>query len=196
MAPRPDSCPGRRHVDDLELARRCASGDEDAQRDLVDRFGPLVYSVCARYGLAGPDREDVAQQIMLDVFRGLARYRGGSRLSTWIYSLGLRRVADHFRSPQRRDEPAGLAGDDTFPAQTVTPGDVPPDEQVVERDEQARVGRALARVPGPERAALLAYYLGELSVAEIARELKIPEGTVKTRLHRGRLALRKELGPR
>ncbi len=194
MAPRPDTCPGRRHVEDLDLARRCAGGDEDAQRDLVDRFGPLVYSVCARHGLDGPDREDVAQQIMLDVFRGLPRYRGGSRLSTWIYSLALRRVADHFRSPQRRDEPSGLAEDDTFPATASMPGGRPPDQEVVERDEQARVARALARVPEPERAALLAYYLGELSVTEIARELKIPEGTVKTRLHRGRLALRKELG--
>ena len=54
--------------------------------------------------------------------------------------------------------------------------------------------RALARVAEPERAVLLAYYLGEMSVSEISRTLEIPEGTVKTRLHRGRQMLRKELG--
>ena len=56
------------------------------------------------------------------------------------------------------------------------------------------MNRALACVAEPERAVLLAYYLGEMSVAEISRTLEIPEGTVKTRLHRGRQMLRKELG--
>ena len=83
--------------------------------------GALVYSICGRSGIAGPDREDVAQQIMLDAFRALPRYRGTSRLSTWIYSLALRRVADHFRSPQRRDVPSGSPGDDTFPPSPATP---------------------------------------------------------------------------
>ena len=54
--------------------------------------------------------------------------------------------------------------------------------------------RALARVSEPERAVLLGYYLGEMSVSEISRTLEIPEGTVKTRLHRGRQMLREELG--
>ncbi len=194
MAPQPDALSGRCHDEDLELARRCGSGDVDAQRAFVDRCGALVYSICARSGIVGPDREDVAQQIMLDAFRALPRYRGTSRLSTWIYSLALRRVADHFRSPQRRDVPSGSPGDDTFPPSPSTPGTLAPDEQAVRRDEGQRVSRAVARVAEPERAVLLAYYLGEMSVAEISRTLGIPEGTVKTRLHRGRQALRKALG--
>jgi RNA polymerase sigma-70 factor (ECF subfamily) len=136
----------------------------------------------------------VAQQVLLDAFRALPRYRGISRLSTWIYSLALRRVADHFRSPQRREVPSGGPGDDSFPPPQSTAGALAPDEQAVRRDEDQRVNRALARVAEPERAVLLAYYLGEMSVAEISRTLEIPEGTVKTRLHRGRQMLRKELG--
>ena len=138
----------------------------------------------------------MAQQVLLDAFRALPRYRGTSRLSTWIYSLALRRVADHFRSPQRREVPSGWAGDGSFPPPRSTAGDLAPDEQAVRRDEDQRVNRALARVAEPERAVLLAYYLGEMSVAEISRTLEIPEGTVKTRLHRGRQMLRKELGTR
>jgi hypothetical protein len=53
-----------------------------------------------------PDRDDVAQQILLDAFRARPCYQGTSRLSTWVYSLSLRRVADHFRSPQRCSGPA------------------------------------------------------------------------------------------
>jgi len=194
MAPKPDPLTAGRHDDDLELARRCEGGDADAQRAFVDRIGSLVYSICARSGIAGPDREDVAQQIMLDAFRALPRYRGRSRLSTWVYSLALRRVADHFRSPQRRDVPSGWPGDETFPPSPSTPRVLAPDEQAVRREEEHRVSRAVARVAEPERSVLLAYYLGEMSVTEISRTLGIPEGTVKTRLHRGRQALRKELG--
>jgi RNA polymerase sigma-70 factor (ECF subfamily) len=198
MAPRRDPptarSPARSNEEDLELARRCGSGDPAAQRAFVDRFAVLVHSICARSGIVGPDREDVAQQVLLDAFRALPRYRGTSRLSTWIYSLALRRVADHFRSPQRREVPSGWPGDDSFPPPQSTAGDLAPDEQAVRRDEDQRVNRALARVAEPERAVLLAYYLGEMSVTEISRTLEIPEGTVKTRLHRGRQMLRKELG--
>jgi RNA polymerase sigma-70 factor (ECF subfamily) len=183
----------RSYEEDLELARRCGNGDADAQRAFVDRYGVLVHSLCARSGIVGPDQEDVAQQVLLDAFRALPRYRGMSRLSTWIYSLALRRVADHFRSPQRRDVPSGWPGDDSFPSPQSTPV-LAPDEQAVRRDEDQRVKRALARVAEPERAVLLGYYLGEMSVSEISRTLEIPEGTVKTRLHRGRQMLRKELG--
>jgi RNA polymerase sigma-70 factor, ECF subfamily len=193
MAQEPDPPGSRCHDGDLDLARRCGRGDEDAQRSFVDRYGPLVYSICGRSGIAGPDREDVAQQILLDAVRALPRYRGTSRLSTWIYSLALRRVADHFRSPQRRDVASGWPGDDTFPRLAATPRALGPDEQTVTRDEGERVRRAVSLLAEPERAVVLAYYLGEMSVAEIARALNMPEGTVKTRLHRGRQALRKEL---
>jgi RNA polymerase sigma-70 factor (ECF subfamily) len=193
MAPTSDPAGGRRHEGDLDLARRCERGDEDAQRTFVDRFGSLVYSICGRSGIAATDRDDVAQQILLDAFRALSCYRGASRLSTWIYSLSLRRVADHFRSPQRRDVASGWPGDETFPPSPATPGAQAPDEQLVRADEAERVQRAVSRLPEPERSVVLAYYLGEMSVAEIARALTMPVGTVKTRLHRGRQALRKEL---
>jgi RNA polymerase sigma-70 factor (ECF subfamily) len=175
----------------VELARRCERGDDDAQRSFVDRFGSLVYSICGRGGIAGPDRDDVAQQILMDAFRALPCYRGASRLSTWIYSLSLRRVADHFRSPQRRDVASGWPGDETFPA--APPNALAPDEHVVKAEQGERLRRAVSRLPEPERSVILAYYLGEMSVTEVSRALNMPEGTVKTRLHRARQALRKEL---
>jgi RNA polymerase sigma-70 factor, ECF subfamily len=188
-----DPAGDRCHEQDLELARRCGRGDEDAQRSFVDRFGSLVYSICGRSGIDGPDRDDVAQQILLDAFRALPCYRGTSRLSTWIYSLSLRRVADHFRSPQRRDVASGWPGDETFPPSPPASRAQAPDEQVARAEEREELRRAISRLPAPERAVVLAYYLGEMSVAEISRTLDMPAGTVKTRLHRGRQALRKEL---
>jgi RNA polymerase sigma-70 factor, ECF subfamily len=188
-----DPIRGGCHDEDLDLARRCGRGDEDAQRSFVNRFGSLVYSICGRSGIEGPDRDDVAQQIMLDAFRALPCYQGTSRLSTWIYSLSLRRVADHFRSPQRRDVPSGWPGDDTFPLLPAASSAHAPDEQAVKAEEAERLRRAVSRLAEPERSVVLAYYLGEMSVTEISGALNIPEGTVKTRLHRGRRTLRKEL---
>jgi RNA polymerase sigma-70 factor, ECF subfamily len=188
-----DSAGHRCHKGDLELARRCGRGDEDAQRSFVDRFGSLVYSICGRSGVEGPERDDVAQQILVDAFRAMPFYQGTSRLSTWIYSLSLRRVADHFRSPQRRDVASGWPGDDTFPPSPPTSSAQAPDEQAARAEEREELRRAISRLPAPERAVVLAYYLGEMSVAEISRALDMPTGTVKTRLHRGRQALRKEL---
>jgi len=190
---RPREPVGGRHDADLELARRCGCGDEDAQRSFVDRFGSLVYSICGRSGIAGPDRDDVAQQILLDAYRALPGYLGASRLSTWIYSLAVRRVADHFRSSDRRVVASGWPGDDTFPSSAATSSADGADEQIGKAQECQRVRRAVARLAEPERSVVLAYYLGEMSVSEISRTLNIPPGTVKTRLHRGRQALRKEL---
>jgi RNA polymerase sigma-70 factor (ECF subfamily) len=194
MPHKPDPLEARFPVDDLELARRCARGDEEAQRIFVNRLGSLVYSLCARSGLTPPDCDDVSQQIMLDAFRALPSYRGTSRLSTWVYSLALRRVSDYFRSSQRREVALGSPGDATFPAVAATADRSDPDCQALQRDVDKRVNRAVARLPEPERHVVMAYYLGEMSVAEIARLLAIPEGTVKTRLHRARGLLRKELG--
>ena len=182
---------GGRHDEDLDLARRCGRGEEDAQRSFVDRFGPLVYSICGRSGITGPERDDVAQQILLDAHRALPCYRGASRISTWIYTLALRRVADHFRSLQSRIVASGLPEDDMFPAAAAT-GEAP-DEQMVRAEECQRLRQAVSRLAEPERSVVLAYYLGEMSVREISRALNVPEGTVKTRLRRGRQALRKEL---
>ena len=192
MARAPDHVNGG-HDEDLDLARSCGRGDAEAQRSFVDRFGSLVYSICGRSGIAGPDRDDVAQQILLDAYRALPRYQGASRLSTWIYSLALRRVADHFRSPQRRVVASGWPGDESFPPSPTTASADTPDERMIKAEESERLRRAVSRLADPERSVLLAYYVGELSVTEIARALNLPEGTVKTRLHRGRQALRKEL---
>ena len=159
----------------------CGNGDAAAQRAFVDRFAVLVRSLCARSGIVGPDREDVAQQVLLDAFRALPRYRGTSRLSTWIYSLALRRRQT--TSALHSGATCRLAGRGTirFRLPNRLPDALAPDEQAVRRDEDRRVSRALARVAEPERAVLLAYYLGEMSVSEISRTLAIPEGTVKTR---------------
>jgi RNA polymerase sigma-70 factor (ECF subfamily) len=177
-------------LQEAALARRCVGGDESAWRELVDRYGRHVFSLCLAAGLGACEAEDVCQEVMLSALRSLRGYRG-CRLSTWLYRITQRRIADHFRSRARRDLAAGFPGDATFP--DVDGGRLRAASQpdpVPLRDE---LRQELARLPEPMRSILIAYHVGELPVREIARELRMPENTVKSHLRRGRTLVRARL---
>ncbi len=121
-----------------------------------------------------------------------SRYRGECRLATWFYRIALRRVSDFHRSPSRRHVPSGTPGGPGFPNVAASP-DASPEGQACDTQRRERVRAALEDLADPARSVLLAYYVGEMTVAEVARALAMPEGTVKTHLHRGRRALRERL---
>jgi RNA polymerase sigma-70 factor, ECF subfamily len=174
-----------------ELVRRCVEGDSLAQHELVRRYSKLVWSVCLRSGLSADDAEDVSQEVFWNAFAALDKYRGESRLSTWIYTLAKRRAVDFHRSPARRNVPSGAPGDPGFPQPE---GQAPsPERQAQDTQQQRHVRRAIEAMGEPARSILVAYYLGEVPVLEIARQTGLPEGTVKTHLHRSRQWLRERL---
>lgn len=175
--------------DDLALARRCVAGDRLAQRTFVGRFTRLVFGVCRRGGLRVDQAEDVTQEVFLDAFRHLAHYRGEARLTSWLFTLTRRRVATHYRREQREPRTAGVEAD---PAAVPTHDDLEARLATRQRAEQAR--RVIESLDDPTRAVLLAFYVAELSVREIVESLELPEGTVKSCLHRGRKAVRRQLG--
>jgi RNA polymerase sigma factor (sigma-70 family) len=174
------------------LVRRCLAGDGHAQQQLVERYASLVWSLCLRAGLPHGEAEDVCQEVFVGAFAALPAYRGECRLSTWLYTVAQRRIVDYRRSPARRHLPSGTPGDPEFPRvvdRTVTT----PESEVDSAERSRRVRAAVEAMPEPGRSILTAYYLGEVPVLEIARSLGLPEGTVKTHLHRGRHALRERL---
>ena len=175
---------------DAALARRCLAGDEIAWRELVDRHSPHVYSLCLATGLSASEAEDVCQEVLLSVLRGLRGYRG-CRLSTWVYRITRRRIADHFRAPGRRDVALGLPGDATFPEALPAGPDV--SAEAARASECDRLRREVAGLDEPGRSILLAYYVGEVPVREIALDWGMPENTVKSHLRRGRMLLRARL---
>jgi len=188
----PEAASGDLRELDYQLARRCVAGDETAWREMVDRYGRLVYSVCLAAGLAPPEAEDVCREVMLSALHGLRSY-GGCRLSTWLYRITRRRIADFLRSSRRREGPAGLPGDSTFPAvraerEARFKGWVEP------TCEYERVRQELARLEEPERSVMVAFHIAEVPVREIASDIGLPENTVKSHLRRARLKLRRRLG--
>jgi RNA polymerase sigma-70 factor (ECF subfamily) len=168
------------------------SGDAQAQALFVDRYTGLVFSVCRRRGLPADAAEDVTQDVFGEAFRALRRYRGEARLSSWLFVLATRHVARYYRSPARRLVASGQPGDEGFAEARI-----PPDQEAESRylaDDRARhVRRAVEGLPEPMRSVALAYYLAEMPIAEIARELAMAEGTIKSHLHRARRAVRAEL---
>ncbi len=180
-------------ADDLELAKRCVAGEERAQRAFVARYAPLVFSVCRRRGVPADAAEDLTQDALADAFRSLPGYRGEARLSSWLFTFACRRVASYYRGAERRELASSELASD---AAAVEPADADWETRVADADRAARVRRAVEALGEPARTILLAYYLAELSVREIAAELDLPAGTVKSHLHRGRLAVRRRLEAR
>jgi RNA polymerase sigma-70 factor (ECF subfamily) len=178
---------------ELVLVGGCLAGNAAAQQELVRRYAGLVWSLCMRAGIGDGEAEDVSQEIFWGAFRALPRFRGDSRLSTWLCTLAFRRIVDHRRSPARREFAAGAATDAGFP-QPARADETSPEGDASRAQRRRRVHAALDGLAEPARAVLVAYYLGELPVMEIARALRMPIGTVKTHLHRGRRELRGRLG--
>jgi len=175
---------------DAELAERCVAGDEEAQRTFVDRYTPLVFSVCRRKGLPPDVAEEVTQEALADAFRALCSYRGEARLSSWLFTLACRHVASHFRRRARSAEGMAVEGLDVVRRE---PADAGWETRFADNERATRAKHAVEALDEPARTIVLAYYLGELSVREIADELGLPEGTVKSHLHRGRIAARRRL---
>ena len=181
--------PSVRAEEDAELARRCVAGDASAQRSFVERYSRMLFSVCRRRGLRADAAEDVTQEVLADAFRALPRYRGEARLSSWLFTLVSRRVASHYRAVARAPVAVGHAMDPGFPSPGVEDGEA----GMERRDRAERVREAVSQLEEPARTILTAYYVAEMAVAEIAAELDLPVNTVKSHLHRGRLALRRML---
>jgi RNA polymerase sigma-70 factor, ECF subfamily len=176
-----------RAADDLRIVREVLDGRTDRFRDLVTRYQNLVAGIAWRSGCRREDVEDVVSEVFLKVFRNLHQYRPDHAFSTWLYKLTANHVVDRSRRMKKE------RGRTEMPEQvedTTTAGA----EDAMEAEERhSLVRKALALVDDRYRQVMHFVYVEGLKVDETARLLGLPEGTVKTRLMRGREALRKVL---
>jgi RNA polymerase sigma-70 factor (ECF subfamily) len=175
------------------------AGSEEAYSWLIGQFHQPIYSLIYRIVNDPSDAADTTQDVFLKVFRGMKHFHGESSLKTWIYRIALHEAANRRRwwfrhkAQETPIEPV-TAGEYEFSGEDrlVDPGESP-FEKFAHTEVRAAVGEALQQVPEPYRTALILRDLEEMSYEEVAEVLVISLGTVKSRITRGRDALRKRL---
>jgi RNA polymerase sigma-70 factor, ECF subfamily len=187
----------REGVSERGLLDLCRTGDPQAFARLVALHEAMVFNLAARL-LGDPEEaKDAAQEVFLQVFRTLDRFEGRSSLRTWIFRIVVNQCRNRQRWWRRRRKDRCCPIEDLTPAQEArlpagSQGESP--YESVRRGEQARqVQAALLRLSFDHRAILLLREVEGFSCEQVAATLRVPEGTVKSRLARARDTLRREL---
>jgi RNA polymerase sigma-70 factor, ECF subfamily len=178
--------------DDRSLVAAAQRGDRSALDTLLRRHYDRVHAVCRRIAGSSRDADDAAQEAMIGIVRGLAKFDGRSAFSTWVYRIATNAALDELR--RRRRRPAlHVVPDDATPPETTDPTAQRQVEAVVDRSS---LDGALAGLADDFRTAVVLRDVADLDYAEIAEVLQIPIGTVKSRIARGRSQLADTLGNR
>ena len=169
--------------DDVELVDACRRGEHWAMEALYHRYKRRVFGLVTRI-VGTSDSEEVAQDVFVRIYRGLAKFRGDAQLGTWIYRLAVNASLSHVtRRPKIVDSEEALA---RVPAPPV----LPPDPAL-----SARLERALLELPPGYRAVLVLHDIQGLNHDECAEILGCRVGTSKSQLHKARAKMRELLGP-
>jgi RNA polymerase sigma-70 factor (ECF subfamily) len=165
---------------EAELVAACVAGDQTAQRRLFRREYPRVNATI--YRITGParDLDDLVQETFIAAFRGLARFRGESRLSTWIDKIAVRVAFEHIRARGRTPVPMVGIGID------VEDSTGPLDAQLQAREGVRRLYAVLAALPIESRIAYALYAIDGRSIADVAAVAGVTRVTAKLRIWRAR----------
>jgi len=194
--------------EDAELVEQCRGGDSAAFGRLVVKYQDRVFNTCWRLCGNRADAEDLTQEAFVRALQSIDGFGGRSKFYTWVFRIAVNLAISVRRKKKRAacyslDQgregihgPAGSGnGTSASPANRLaTPGGTP-QEQASDREREAIVMEALAGLEEEHRAVVILRDLESFGYEEIAEILGVPTGTVKSRLHRARLALREKLAP-
>ena len=174
---------GKASPSDAELIERCLRKDNTAWDPIVARFRRKVFHIAYKFTGKHDEAEDLTQEIFLKVFRSLEKFNRDADFSTWLSSVARNYCIDHYRARKREREVLveDLLAFDLAPASSGNPH-----RALEERDRRSFLRRGLEMLPGKLREAVVLRDLQGLSYQEMADQLHLPEGTVKSRINRGR----------
>ncbi|MCL4849095.1 MAG: sigma-70 family RNA polymerase sigma factor [Acidobacteria bacterium] len=191
-----------RHTDhELELITRLRSGDPTAVDDLAAAYGPRIFQLALRYMKNREDAEEVAQDVLLKVYRKIDAFRGDSALSSWIYRITFNAAMSRLRNA-RFSRPAEVSEEDLRLQggdERSRPGLEPPDwsmmadEALMRAQMRKRLEDAMEELPPIYRVPVVLRDIKGLTTEEASAVLNVKTQTLKSRLHRGRLILRQRL---
>lgn len=178
------------------LIRRCVSGDAAAWEEIVQRYHRRIYNICYRFAGSSDDAQDLTQEVFIKMYRTLGSYdveRGA--FMTWVTTMTRNLLVDHFRKHKQDritdslDTPPSEHEDATPLSDKIEYKGPAPDSRVQSSEAQATVHEALQKLSPELREAVILRDLQDFSYQEVAAVLKVPEGTVKSRINRGRAEL-------
>jgi RNA polymerase sigma-70 factor (ECF subfamily) len=182
-----------------DLVGRMRARDGSAVADLASLYGPRIQQLAFRYLRNWEDAEEVAQDVLLKVYRKIEAFRGDAALSSWIYRITFNTAMSRLRTVRasRTMEVTapelGEHGGESLPAEPADWTDLA-DDQVMRAQMRDQLVGALTHLPTVYRVPVLLRDIHGLSTEEASAILKVKPQTLKSRLHRGRLILRKHLG--
>jgi RNA polymerase sigma-70 factor (ECF subfamily) len=178
------------------LVRRCLGGDATAWEEIVRLHSRRIYNLCYRFTSSPDDAQDLTQDVFIKVYRTLGTYDvDKGAFTTWLTTLTRNLLVDHFRRSRQdrqtesidaglREEEDSLSLSDRLEDQAPNP-----DDRLASKETQKMVQQALTHLSPDLREAVILRDLQDLDYKEIAQVLKVPEGTVKSRINRGRMEL-------
>ncbi len=173
------------------LIKRCLAGDQTAWEQIVRQHWRKVFNIAYKFTGKHDEAEDLTQDVFLKIFKSLYTFDQRANFQTWLVSVSRNLCIDHYRSVRKERETIDRA---------VDPGELAaaaPTESAYaaleQRDRVELLRKALAQLPPTLRSAVLLRDIQELTYQEIAGRLSLPEGTVKSRINRGRIELAKIL---
>src|SRR5687767_12513446 len=170
-------------ADEADLIARCRAHDRAAHDELYHRFRRQVAGNLYRVLGDRNDLEDLVQEVFVIAFRGLSRFRGDARLSTWLYRICVNVALGRIRTRKRRPAAIGVADlDATSPDPSLTERPETPDRSLERRQDQERVYRALENLAPKKRIVLYLHEIEGLDLKEIAYLVDSNPVTVRTRL--------------
>lgn len=182
-------------MDDKDLIRRVLDGDQEAFADLMARNEKQVYNLCLRMAGDPEDARDLTQESFLKAWRGLQFYKSECSFSTWLYRLSTNVCIDHLRSRKRKGA-VSLSVTDEGGEETeleIPDAEPLPEQQIIHREERQAIAAAMNRLEEEYRTVLTLRVVEDLSYEQIAEVLDLKAGTVKSRIARARIKLKKIL---
>ncbi len=172
-----------RRAEDVALIERCLRKDQSAWEGIVARYRRKVFHIAYKFTGKHDEAEDLSQDIFLKLFKSLDKFNRDADFSTWLSSVARNYCIDHYRASKREKEVVveDLVAMDLAPAASGNPH-----RALEDRDRRSFLRHGLELLPDKLREAVILRDLQGLSYQEMADRLRLPEGTVKSRINRGR----------
>ena len=186
----PDSPSAQSHAPD-EIIERCLHGDQAAWEQIVRLYWRKVFNVAYKFVGRHDMAEDLTQDVFLKLYKSLNTFDRRANFQTWLISVSRNLCIDHYRSVRKERETVNQDVDASELSPIST--DTPADRQLEQRDRVVLLRQALDKLAPTLRSAVMLRDIHELTYQEIADQLHLPEGTVKSRINRGRTELARQI---